>query len=116
MCLDSEYYDFILQKIDAVIERCQVDLLKLDLSTVRNLYEPGMYHGCFATNHAHRSPRESHARILARIFELIRALKKKHPRCLIDASYELYGVMDGTDLSVDASRRPKLVHQHHHPK
>jgi alpha-galactosidase len=100
MCLDTEYYDFIIKKIDGVIARCEVELLKLDLSTVRNLYEPGVHHGCFARNHAHRSPRESHVRILARLFELIRTLKSKHPHCLVDASYELYGVVDGTDLAL----------------
>jgi alpha-galactosidase len=100
MCLDSDYYEFILDKTDGVIARCEVELLKLDLSTVRNLYAPGMYHGCSAGNHAHRSARESHARILARLFDLIRTLKKRHPRCLVDASYELYGVMDGTDLAL----------------
>jgi hypothetical protein len=100
MCLDSGFYDFILDKIDAVISRYGVELLKLDLSTVRNLYAPGRYPGCFATNHAHRSPRESHVRILARLFDLVRALKSRHPQCLIDVSYELYGVMDGTDLAL----------------
>lgn len=100
MCLDSGYYHFILDKIDELIARYQVDLLKLDLSMVRNLYEPGKYPGCFASNHGHRSPPESHIRILDRLFDLIRGLKKRHPKCLIDASYELYGVMDGTDLAL----------------
>ncbi len=100
MCLDSGYYDFILDKIDATIARYDIELLKLDLSAVRNLYEPGKYPGCFATDHAHRSPNESHLRIIERLFELIRALKRRHPRCLIDLSYELYGVMDGTDLAL----------------
>lgn len=100
MCLDSDYYDFILEKIKDTIARNGVELLKLDLSTVRNLYEPGMYPGCFAKDHRHRSPRESHVRILERLFELIRTLREKYPRCLIDASYELYGVMDGTDLAL----------------
>ena len=100
MCLDSGYYDFILGKLDAVIARFEVELLKLDLSVVRNLYAPGKYPGCFADNHAHRSPNESHLRIIERLFELIRTLKRHHPRCLIDLSYELYGVMDGTDLAL----------------
>lgn len=102
MCLDSGYYDFILDKIDGLIARNHVELLKLDLSTVRNLYEPGQHAGCFATDHAHRSPRESHLRIVERLFDLIRTLKQRHPGCLIDASYELYGVMDGTDLALTA--------------
>ncbi|MBI4789929.1 MAG: alpha-galactosidase [Chloroflexi bacterium] len=100
MCLDSGYYDFILAKIDDVVRRYGVELLKLDLSVVRNLYEPGAHPGCFATQHAHRSPNESHLRILERLFDLIRALKRAHPRCLVDLSYELYGVMDGTDLAL----------------
>ncbi len=100
MCLDSGYSDFIFDKIDAAIARYDIELLKLDLSTVRNLYEPGKYPGCFATNHAHRSPNDSHLRIIERLFELIRTLKRRHPRCLVDLSYELYGVMDGTDLAL----------------
>jgi alpha-galactosidase len=100
MCLDSGYYDYILQTIDSVVSRCQVELLKLDLSSVRNLYAPGMYPGCFATDHGHRSPRASHVRILARLFDLVRTLKRRHPDCLVDVSYELYGVMDGTDLGL----------------
>jgi alpha-galactosidase len=39
-------------------------------------------------------------RIIERLFELTRELKRRHPRCLIDLSYELYGVMDGTDLAL----------------
>lgn len=100
MCLDSAYYDYILAKMDAVITRLRVELLKLDLSAVRNLYEPGKYPGCYATNHAHHSPRASHTRIMARLFDLVRILKARHPDCLIDVSYELYGVMDGTDLAL----------------
>lgn len=38
MCLDSGYYDFILDKIDSVVAHYGVELLKLDLSVVRNLY------------------------------------------------------------------------------
>ncbi len=100
MCLDSDYYDFILDKIDGVIGRYGVELLKLDLSVVRNLYAPGSYAGCCAAHHAHRSPRESHVRIMERLFDLIRTLKQRHPTCSIDLSYELYGVMDGTDLAL----------------
>ena len=100
MCLDSSYYNFILEKIDAQVRRYQVELLKLDLSTVRNLYEPGKYPGCFAAGHTHRSANESHLRIVERLFDLCRALKERHPSCLIDLSYEAYGVMDGTDLAL----------------
>ncbi len=100
MCLDSGYYDYIHSKMDAIIRRYGVELLKLDLSAVRNLYAPGLYPGCFATNHAHRSPADSHLRLIERLFDLIRALKHAHPRCLVDLSYELYGVMDGTDLAL----------------
>lgn len=100
MCLDSGYYDFILSRIDGVIRRYGVELLKLDLSTIRNLYEPGKYPGCHATGHTHRSSNDSHLRIIERLFDLIRALKRAHPHCLIDLTYETYGVMDGTDLAL----------------
>ncbi|MBI5030854.1 MAG: alpha-galactosidase [Chloroflexi bacterium] len=100
MCLDSSYFDFILDKIDSVINRYGVELLKLDFSSVRNVYEPGRYPGCFATNHTHPSANDSHLRIVERLFDLIRAIKQRHPRCLIDVTYELYGVMDGTDLAL----------------
>jgi hypothetical protein len=100
MCLDSPYFDFILDRMDGVVRRYGVELLKLDLSAVRNLYAPGRYPGCFAKNHHHRSPNESHLRILERLFDLIRSLKRAHPSCLMDLSYELYGVMDGTDLAL----------------
>lgn len=100
MCLASGFFEIILEKISGIIARYDVELLKLDLSAVRNVYAPGKYPGCFATNHAHRSPNDSHLRIIERMFELIRTLKQRHPRCLIDLSYELYGVMDGTDLAL----------------
>lgn len=100
MCLDSGYYDFILDKIDSVVAHYGVELLKLDLSVVRNLYAPGRYPGCFASGHGHRSPGESHLRILERLFDLIHTLKRRHPGCLIDLSYEAYGVIDGTDLAL----------------
>ncbi|HEX9075576.1 MAG TPA: glycoside hydrolase family 36 protein [Anaerolineae bacterium] len=100
MCLDSPYFDFILDRMDGIVRRYGVELLKLDLSAVRNLYAPGRYPGCFAKNHHHRSPNESHLRILERLFDLITSLKRAHPSCLVDLSYELYGVMDGTDLAL----------------
>lgn len=100
MCLDSGYHDFALEMIDGVVGRYQVDLLKLDFSVVRNLYAPGAFPGCFATNHGHRSPAESHVRIVERLFDLLRALRSRRPDCLIDLSYEAYGVMDGTDLGL----------------
>ncbi|MBI3761328.1 MAG: alpha-galactosidase [Chloroflexi bacterium] len=100
MCLDSGFRDYILSKLDEIIRRYGVELLKLDLSCVRNLYEPGRYPGCFAEGHGHRTPRESHLRILERLFEIVAALKSAHPRCLFDLSYELYGVMDGHDLAL----------------
>jgi alpha-galactosidase len=100
MCLDCGFYDFILAKIDSIIARYEVELLKLDLSAVRNLYAPGVHTSCYAANHTHRSPRESNLRILERLFDLLRALKARHPRCLLDVTYELYGVMDGADLAL----------------
>jgi alpha-galactosidase len=54
LCLDSDYYDWILARMDAVIRRYNVELLKLDLSVARNLYAPGQYPGCYAENHHHR--------------------------------------------------------------
>lgn len=100
MCLDSDYCTFILEKMDGVIARYGVELLKLDLSVSRNLYAPGRYPGCFATNHAHRSHDESHLRLIERLFDLVRTLKQRYPDCLVDLSYEAYGVMDGTDLAL----------------
>ncbi len=100
MCLDSGYFDFILAKMNALISRCGVDLLKLDFSVVRNVYAPGRYHGCYAANHAHRSPNDSHLRLVERLFDLVRSLKREHPRLLVDVTYEAYGVMDGTDLGL----------------
>ncbi len=100
LCLDSGYYEFIRAKMDAVIRRCDVELLKLDFSVVRNVYSPGRYHGCYAANHAHRSPDESHLRLVERMFDLVRDLKRAHPRLLADLTYEAYGVMDGIDLAL----------------
>ena len=83
MCLDSGYGDYIQNKLGAIIRRYGVELLKLDLSAVRNLYEPGQYPGCYAEGHAHRTPRESHWRIIERMFEIIAALKATRPRRLL---------------------------------
>lgn len=100
MCLDGPYYEVVVARISDVISRYGVELLKLDLSAVRNVYEPRRYSGCHANGHGHRTPRESHARIMARLVDLARALKAAHPGCLVDVSYELYGVVDGTDLGL----------------
>jgi alpha-galactosidase len=100
MCLASPYFDFILDKIDRVIARLGVELLKLDLTAVRNPYTPGRNHGCWASAHAHHPGNDSHARMMERLFDLVRELKRRHPSCLIDLSYELYGVMDGHDLAL----------------
>lgn len=100
MCLDSGFGDYIQARLEEIIRRYGVELLKLDLSCVRNLYEPGRYPGCFAEGHGHRTPRESHLRLVQRLFEIVAALKAAHPECLVDVSYELYGVMDGHDLAL----------------
>jgi alpha-galactosidase len=100
MCLASPYYDYIRDRLDQVIARNAVGLLKLDLTALRNPYTPGRNHGCWTAGHFHAPGNDSHARILERLFELVRELKQRHPSCLFDLSYELYGVMDGHDLAL----------------
>ncbi|TMC60097.1 MAG: hypothetical protein E6J26_02385 [Chloroflexi bacterium] len=74
--------------------------MKLDLTALRNPYTPGRNHGCWTTGHFHATGNDSHARILERLFELVRELKQRHPSCLFDVSYELYGLLDGHDLAL----------------
>ena len=100
MCLDSPYRDMVLETISRLVARYRVELLKLDLSSIRNVYAPGRYSGCHASGHGHRSLRESYVRVMERLLALVSEIKRRHCECLVDLSYELYGVADGHDLGL----------------
>lgn len=99
MCLDSDYKFWILDQLDTVVKRYGVELLKLDLAAVRDPYNPGKSIGCHAKNHYHRSPKSSHLGIYRNMFWIMDELRVRNPDCIIDLTFELYGVMHGTDLA-----------------
>ena len=100
MCLASDFKYYITDKIDEVIKKYHVSLMKTDLSSVRNLYIPGEHAGCYAEGHHHRTHNASHLMIYEAMFEIFQELKRRNPNCIMDLSFELYNVVDGTDLAL----------------
>lgn len=99
MCLDSDYKYWILEQMDQVIKRYGVKLLKLDLASVRDPYNPGKSIGCHCKTHHHRTQKSSYMGIYRSLFWVMDELRRRNPGCLIDLTFELYGVLHGTDLA-----------------
>ncbi len=99
MCLDSGYADWIIDQIDTVVKRYGVSLLKLDLASVRDPYNPGKSIGCHAQDHHHPTAKSSHLGIYRSMFRIMDEIRRRNPDCLVDLSFELYGVLHGTDLA-----------------
>jgi len=100
MCLASDFKWHVIEKVDEIIKRYQVSLMKCDLSSVRNPYYPGEHAGCYATGHHHRNARESYLMIYEGLSDVFREVKRRNPECIMDLSFELYNVLDGTDLAL----------------
>ncbi|QGQ99408.1 alpha-galactosidase [Paenibacillus psychroresistens] len=99
MCLQSDYKYWILEQMDAVIKKYGVELLKLDLAAVRDPYNPGKSIGCHSRNHHHPTQKSSNLGIYRSMFWIMDELRARNPNCLIDLTFELYGVLHGTDLA-----------------
>ncbi|GGD88907.1 glycoside hydrolase family 36 protein [Paenibacillus nasutitermitis] len=99
MCLQSSYSDWIIEQIDAVVKRYGVSLLKLDLASVRDPYNPGKMIGCHARDHDHETVKSTHLGLYRSMFRIMDEVRRRNPDCLIDLSFELYGVLHGTDLA-----------------
>lgn len=100
MCMDSDFKYWIMDEVDRVIKQYHVKLIKLDLVSVRNPYNPNNAVGCHAKGHHHRTRRSSHLGIYRSMFWMMDELRERNPDCLIDLTFELYGVLHNTDLAL----------------
>lgn len=100
MCLDSDYKYWILNEIDQVIKKYDVKLLKLDLAAVRDPYNPHKSIGCHHHHHHHATQKSSNLRIYRSMFWLMDELRARNPDCLLDLTFELYGVLHNMDLAL----------------
>jgi len=98
MCMGSGYRDFVRERIDEVVKEYGVDMLKIDLQAIRNVYVSRFQHGCWAEGHRHRTHGESYWEINEAMLEVCDAWRERNPGCLIDLTYETAGVLYGIDL------------------
>jgi hypothetical protein len=100
MCLDSDYKYWIMNEIDRTVKKYNVALLKLDLAAVRDPYNPNKSVGCHAHGHYHPTKKSSHLGIYRNMFWIMDELRKRNPDCLLDLTFELYGVLHNMDLAL----------------
>ncbi|OUS76427.1 hypothetical protein B1748_12145 [Paenibacillus sp. MY03] len=100
MCLDSDFKGWILDEIDRTVKKYDVKLLKLDLAAVRDPYNPHKSIGCHSRDHHHGTQKSSNLRIYRSMFWIMDELRNRNPDCLLDLTFELYGVLHNMDLAL----------------
>lgn len=79
MCLDSDYKYWIMNEIDRTVKKYGVKLLKLDLASIRDPYNPNKSVGCHAHGHHHQTHKASHLGIYRSMFWIMDELRKRNP-------------------------------------
>lgn len=99
MCLDSDYKYYISDKMKELIKRYDVDLLKIDFQTLRNIYFPKYQLGCSSSQHNHKSHNESFYNINEAMLEVMDNIRNSEKNCLLKLSIESYGINVGVDIA-----------------
>jgi alpha-galactosidase len=89
MCLSTPYREVVTAQIAEAVSMYHLAYIKLDLTTVFNVYGEGP--GCFASGHEHHTWAESLVRTYENIRVLTDALYARFPDLLIDLTFELWG-------------------------
>lgn len=89
MCLSTPYREAVTAQIADAVSTYHLAYIKLDLTTVFNVYGEGP--GCFASGHEHHTWAESLVRTYENIRAVTDALYARFPDLLIDLTFELWG-------------------------
>jgi len=97
-CLATGYADWIAEEFAAVIRRLDVSYVKIDLTTVVQIY--GERAGCFAPDHGHRSPGDFALRVYRAIERIATRWRRERPDLIVDLTYELWGGHHAVDYAL----------------
>ncbi|MEZ0608378.1 alpha-galactosidase [Fibrella sp. WM1] len=101
MSLDTPWFDYILQKIRALVDENGLGYIKLDMAAAYSAYRLNSSEaGDWATGagRTYANQRESLWRLYERTGQLMDSLRASHPNLLIDCTHDLYGKANGVDL------------------
>lgn len=97
-CLATGYADWIGEQIAAVIRRLEVAYVKVDLTTVVQIY--GERAGCFAADHGHRSSGDFALQVYRAIERIAARWRRERPDLIVDLTYELWGGHHAVDYAL----------------
>lgn len=97
-CLATGYADWIAEEFAAVIARLDVAYVKVDLTTVVQIY--GERAGCFAADHGHASEGGFALAVYRAIERIAERWRRERPDLLVDLTYELWGGHHAVDLAL----------------
>lgn len=110
-CFASGYREEILQQIDKIAGKYQVDYFKFDASSILSPYGVLAY-GCHAKDHEHHKCfADSIPEMFAGYRYLREELQKKHPGLLIDFSFESFGCERPSIAALEYSELTHLTNQ-----
>lgn len=96
MCLGSEFTLSVTYSLDEVINRLNLDYLKLG----GRIMPDNSDGGCHSKEHLHRSPAESWRYFYEGLFAMISYLRMRHPEIIIDVAPESYDPSGKIDVSL----------------
>jgi alpha-galactosidase len=102
VCLGTDYFDYMLNKMSDLKERYDIGYFKIDISAVKSAYvlDPERA-GCYATNHeGHKDHAESFIVIYTRMMQFFDQLKEKYPDLIIDCTFEIWGYWHSIDYAL----------------
>lgn len=97
-CLATGYADWIAEEFAAVVRRLDLSYVKVDLTTVVQIY--GERAGCFAPHHGHRSPGDFALQVYRAIERIADRWRRERPGLLVDLTYELWGGHHAIDYAL----------------
>lgn len=99
MCLDTDYKYYITDKMKSLIRKFEVDILKIDLTAIRNVYIPKASLGCCTEGHNHKSQNESFYNINEAMLQILNNVRSSEKHCVVNLSFESYGIPNGIDIA-----------------
>ena len=102
-CFASGFRDVILQQLDDIAQKYDVDYFKFDASSILSPYGV-LPLGCYSKTHAHHHGfADSVPEMYAGLMYLRQELQKRHPALLIDFSFESFGTERPTIAALEYS-------------
>lgn len=97
-CLATGYADWIAETFARVLARLDVAYVKVDLTTVVQIY--GERAGCFARDHGHDSDGGFALAVYRAIERITARWRRERPDLLVDLTYELWGAHHAVDYAL----------------